>query len=141
MFVLLVLFGLFPILVWESLLGMPGWTTVLKPDFDKWDRVLTYLPGILAGSALNATFEEYLFRVTLLACFIPAVGARQAVGLTAVLFGLEHWPTAGLGVIHAAYYGWVCGKSIVETRGWSWAVVVHIFGDIPIYTLVALSRS
>jgi hypothetical protein len=140
MFVLVLLLGTVPLVVGEFVLGLPGWVTALGPDFGKADRLLTHFPGIVAGSVLNAAFEEYIFRATLLACFIPAAGVRHALGLTAVLFGLEHWPTAGFGVVHTCYYGWLCGKSMTETRGWSWAVVQHTFGDIPIYALVAMSR-
>jgi membrane protease YdiL (CAAX protease family) len=124
----------------EFVLGMRGWVTALEPDFNKAERVLVYSPGIVAGSILNAVSEEYIFRAMLLGCFIPAVGIRHALGLTAVLFGLEHWPTAGIGIILTCYSGWIYAKSVSETRGWTWALVQHVAADIPIYALVAMAR-
>jgi membrane protease YdiL (CAAX protease family) len=112
-------------------------------DFGKADRVVVHAPGILAGSALNAACEEYVFRAVPLACFIPAVGVRQAVGLTAVLFGLEHWygqPSGPVGVLITAYGGWWNAKSMVETRGCTWVWVLHTAGDVPIYAFVAMAR-
>jgi membrane protease YdiL (CAAX protease family) len=140
MFVLFLLLGIVTFVLGEFVLGMRGWVTALGPDFTKANRVLVYFPGVVAASVLNAAFEEYLFRVMLLACFIPAVGTRHALGLTAVLFGLEHWPTAGIGIILTCYCGWIYAKSMTETRGWSWATVQHIVGDLPIYALVAMAR-
>ena len=141
MFVLVLLLGIVPLIVWEFVLGQPGWVSTLRPDFDKADRVLVHFPGIVAGSILNAAFEEYIFRMTLLACFIPAVGTRHALVLTSVLFALEHWPTSSAaGLVQGAYYGWLCAKSMTETRGCTWAIVQHTLGDIPIYALVAMAR-
>ena len=140
MFVLFLMLTLLPLLFGEFVLGMRGWVTSLRPDFDKASRVLVHFPGVLAGSALNAIFEEYIFRIMLLACFIRTVGTGQALLLTAVLFGLEHWPTSGFGIIHTCFWGWLLGKSMTETRGSSWAIVQHLIGDIPIYALVAMAR-
>jgi membrane protease YdiL (CAAX protease family) len=140
MFVLFLLLGIVTFVLGEFVLGMRGWVTALGPDFSKAERMLVHFPGVVVASVLNAVCEEYLFRVMLLACFIPAAGTRHALGLTAVLFGLEHWPTAGIGIVLACYWGWIYAKSMTETRGWSWAVVQHILGDVPIYALVVMAR-
>lgn len=140
MFLLFLLIGIVMFVLGEFVLGMQGWVTGLGPDFNRADRVLLHFPGVVAGSVLNAVSEEYIFRVMLLACFIPAVGTRHALALTAVLFALEHWPTAGFGIILTWYCGWIYAKSMTETRGWTWAAVQHIIGDIPIYALVAMAR-
>jgi hypothetical protein len=66
---------------------------------------------------------------------------RHALRLTSVLFGLEHRPTFSVpGVALTCYYGWLCARSMTETRGWTWAVVQHTPGDIPMYALVAMAR-
>lgn len=140
MFVLFLLLMVATFIVGEFMLGMRGWVSSLGPDFNKAERVLVHFPGIAAASLLNAVSEEYLFRVMLLGCFIPALGTRHALGLTAVLFGLEHWPTAGLGIILTCYGGWIYAKSMTETRGWTWAAGQHFLADLPIYALVALAR-
>jgi membrane protease YdiL (CAAX protease family) len=140
MLVLFLLLTLVPLFVGEFVLGMPGWVTSLRPDFGTANRVLVHFPGVLAGSALNAIFEEYIFRIMLLACFIRSIGTKHALLLTSVLFALEHWPTSGFAVIHTFYWGWLLGKSMIETRGCSWAIVQHIIGDIPIYALVAMAK-
>jgi protein-S-isoprenylcysteine O-methyltransferase Ste14/membrane protease YdiL (CAAX protease family) len=119
---------------------VPVWVIAFEPDFTKADRVLVHLPGILSGSALNAMCEEYIFRAVLLGCFIPALGTRHALGLSGVLFGLEHWETAGITALLGCYGGWIYAKSMAETRGWSWALVQHFFGDVPIYAIVAMAR-
>jgi membrane protease YdiL (CAAX protease family) len=140
MFVLILLLLAATFVLGEIVLGMRGWVTTLGPDFNKAERVLAHFPGIVAGSVLNAVGEEYIFRVMLLGCFIPAVGIRHALGLTAVLFGLEHWPTAGIAIILTCYGGWIYARSMTETRGWTWALVQHVLADIPIYALVAMAR-
>ncbi|MBX3435697.1 MAG: CPBP family intramembrane metalloprotease [Pirellulales bacterium] len=140
MFLLIVFLTAATFLVGEFVLAAPGWITSLGPDFQKADRIRVHFPGIVAGSLLNAVSEECIFRVLLLGCFIPAVGVRQALALTAVLFGLEHWPTAGMGIVLTSYCGWIYGKSMTETRGWSWAMVQHTLADLPIYALVVMAR-
>jgi membrane protease YdiL (CAAX protease family) len=140
MFMLFLFLVIVVFVVVEFVVGMQGWVTTLGPDFNKVDRVLVHFPGIVTGSVLNAVCEEYIFRVMLLGCFIPAVGSRHALALTAVLFGLEHWPTAGVTCILTCYLGWIYAKSMTETRGWTWALVQHVLGDTPIYALVAMAR-
>lgn len=140
MFVLFLLLFVGTFFLGEFVLGMRGWVTTLRPNFNNSERVLVHFPGIAAGALLNAVSEEYIFRVMLLGCFIRAVGYHHARGLTAVLFGLEHWPTAGIGIVLTCYGGWIYAKSMTETGGWTWALTQHIISDIPIYALVAMAR-
>ena len=46
-----------------------------------------------------------------------------------------------MGVVMAGIAGWFWGKSMIETRGWAWAFVIHLVQDIVIFTFLAMTPS
>jgi hypothetical protein len=69
----------------------------------------------LAFAAINAGFEEIRFRCVLLACAEGVVGRTHAI-----------WLTAG-------FLGWLLATSILDTRGWGWAWMIHLGDDVIIF--------
>lgn len=65
------------------------------------------------------------------------------MGLTAVFFGLAHYaggvplattPT----ILMTGFLGWLMGKSMLETRGFFWAWLIHFVNDIPVFAFLAI---
>lgn len=103
---------------------------------------LPLLPTVLLLSVANAFSEEVSYRNSLLAPLHGAVGKRQALALTAVYFGLAHYsggmPLAVVpSILLTGLLGWLMGKSMLETRGFAWAWVIHAVNDIPVFAFLA----
>ena len=114
--------------------GQPSATRKLFPT----------LPIILAFAIINAGSEEFRFRSVLLARSEHVLGAGQAVLLTSTLFGLGHWfghPSGPLGVLMAGLAGWFWGKSMIETRGFLWAWLIHGIQDVFILAFVVITTT
>jgi len=92
----------------------------------------------LAFAAVNAGFEEIRFRCVLLARAEGVVGRTQAIWLTTVLFGMAHWgpnnhPSGLIGAAMTGVLGWPLATSILDTRGWGWAWLIHFGDDVIIF--------
>ena len=101
---------------------------------------LPLLPFILALAAMNAFSEEMTYRATLLAGLEPAIGARHALWIAALFFGIGHYfgvPYGVLGVVMASFLGWIAGKAMLETRGFFWAWFIHFVQDVLVFTFMA----
>lgn len=82
------------------------------------------------------------FRAVLLARLVPTLGPSQALWMTSVLFGLAHWfghPSGPTGVGMAGFARLMRGKSMLETRGFVWAWIIHGFLDVVIFALLLMS--
>ncbi len=102
--------------------------------------ILAWAPVILAGSAINAFSEEFLFRNSLLSPLVPVLGRHGALWLTSLRFGIGHFygnPSGPLGVAGAGLLGFLLGKSMFDTRGSGWAWIIHFVGDVLIFALIA----
>ena len=105
-------------------------------------RALASLPLALSFAAFNAAQEEFRFRAVLLARLVPVVGAGQALLLTSALFGIAHWfghPSGASGVVMAGIAGYAWGRSMLDTRGYLWAWLIHGSLDVVIFMLVVMS--
>lgn len=102
---------------------------------------LELYPGvllILAFALMNAFSEEIIFRFSFVAVvsrygFSPYV----AQGLGAAVFGTVHYfgnPGGISGVLMAAFIGWFLAKSMLETRGFFWALAIHFLQDVIIFS-------
>ncbi len=132
-----------PILLVVFGVALPAFLFVtLRPDFANAASVLHFLPWILATAALNAANEEFQFRCVLLAHLRDVVLPGEAILLTAVLFGIAHYygqPSGPGGVVLAGFAGWIWGKSMIETRGFAWAFLIHMVQDIVIFSFLAMT--
>ena len=104
-------------------------------------QVIIYLPAILIAAAVNAFGEEFEFRSMPLVRLEPVFGPGQAIIMAAVMFGLMHYfgdPGGPIGVLLTGYLGWIAAKSMIETRGFVMAFVIHFVGDFFIYCFWAM---
>jgi membrane protease YdiL (CAAX protease family) len=114
----------------------------IHPNFGAIGRIVHLWPWMLAVAALNAASEEFQFRNLLLAHLRNVFRPAEAVLLTAALFGFGHYygqPSGPLGVLMAAFAGWIWARSMIETEGSVWAFVTHMVQDILIFALLALA--
>jgi membrane protease YdiL (CAAX protease family) len=113
----------------------------VHPNFGASDRILRFLPWMLAVAALNAASEEFQFRNLLLAHLRNVFRPGEAILLTAAFFGLGHYygqPSGVIGAAMAIFAGWIWARSMIETRGFFWAFVIHMAQDIVIFIFLAL---
>jgi membrane protease YdiL (CAAX protease family) len=116
----------------------------LPPDFARAGRIWRFLPWGIATAALNAANEEFQFRSALLARLRSFLSDKEALLLTAALFGLGHYdgqPSGPIGVVMAGFAGWVWGKSMIETRGFTWAFCIHMVQDVVIFCFLVMAAN
>lgn len=131
--------------IWLSVFISLGTLTFLviggHPPLDIVIRALPFLPAILLAAALNAFTEELTYKASFLSVLENPVGPRQAVYMVAVYFGLAHYygiPYGLVGVLLAAFMGWLLAKSMQETRGLFWAWFIHFLQDVWIFAFLAI---
>ena len=113
-----------------------------RPTFTQVSQAFVFLPVLLLAALLNAFGEEFIFRSVMLARLEPAVGTQQAIWMAAGLFGFMHYfgyPHGIPGALLAAYLGWIAAKSMVETGGFVWAMLIHTIGDFLLYFFMTMS--
>lgn len=114
---------------------------VLRPSGAEFAAIVPMIPSILVYAALNAFSEEMTYRAPMLATLGPAVGARSALAMSAVFFGVAHFFGVPGGLVGAAlsiFLGWILGKAMLETRGLFWAWVIHFLCDVAIFVFLAV---
>lgn len=106
----------------------------VHPDFALASHILSSLPIVVAFGIINAAQEEFTYRMVYLARLTPVIGVGQALLLTSVNFGLNHWvgghPNGLAGAVTVALLGFILGKSMLETRGIAWAWILHTCADV-----------
>lgn len=104
-------------------------------------QALPFLPVVLLAAALNAFYEEMSYKAALLSVLESPVGARQALYMVAVNFGIGHFygvPYGVVGVLLAGFLGWFLARSMQETRGMFWAWFIHFWQDVWIFSFMAI---
>ena len=94
------------------------------------------IPVGLLIATLNAFNEEFTLRAAPLGEIEPVIGKSNSLLVTATYFGLGHYfgfPSGLLGVLLSGFLGWFLGKSMIETKGFLVAWLVHFITDIPIF--------
>ena len=124
---------------------LPGYLfSVLDLRIDRISGLLFVLPWAIATSALNAASEEFQFRSVPLAHLRNVVPVREAYLLVAALFGIGHYfgqPSGWGGMLMAGFAGWLWAKSMVETKGFSFAFATHFVQDIVMFCFLAISET
>jgi len=96
------------------------------------------IPLILAFALVNAFCEEILFRFSFVAVVSRSgYSPYLAQGLGAAVFGIVHYfgnPGGFVGVLMAAFIGWFLAKSMLETKGFFWALTIHCLQDVVIFS-------
>jgi hypothetical protein len=112
-----------------------------RPSADVIARVLPFLPVVVLAAALNAFNEEVTYKASLLSVLVGPLGSRQALRMVAAYFGIAHFygvPYGLVGVALAWFLGWILAKSMLDTRGISWAWFVHFLQDVLIFGFMAV---
>jgi hypothetical protein len=94
------------------------------------------IPVGLLVATMNAFNEEFTLRAAPLGELEPMIGKSNSLLVTAFYFGLGHYfgvPSGVLGVLLSGFLGWFLGKSMIETKGFFVAWLVHFITDIPIF--------
>lgn len=137
---------------WIALVGgvTPGallaWLLLTNPDLSditsspllKVPRVWLFL-GAAAFVVLNATMEEVIWRGVLQPSLTAGWGARAAIVIQGVSFGLQHahgFPRGILGVLMAAVWGVMLGGLRRHSQGLAAPLLAHLVADATIAALV-----
>lgn len=93
---------------------------------------------VILFSAANAFTEEVIFRLPYVTMGANETGSRlygRVMG--SLVFGVQHFwgaaPNGFIGAVMAALTGYVLAKSMQETRGFFWALMIHFMLDLPIF--------
>jgi membrane protease YdiL (CAAX protease family) len=87
-------------------------------------------------AAINAFVEEALFRNALVSAVLPDFGARQAILVSTVIFGVGHWnglPSGSAGVLMTSALGYFAAKAMIETKGMLWPWFMHFVPDVVVF--------
>jgi hypothetical protein len=112
-----------------------------RPPLDIAIQALPFLPAVLLAAALNAFNEEVTYKASFLSVLESPVGPRQALYMVAAFFGIGHYygvPYGVVGVLLAAFLGWILARSMQETRGLFWAWFIHFWQDVLIFSFLAI---
>jgi membrane protease YdiL (CAAX protease family) len=97
--------------------------------------LLPLVPWIVLLSFCNATVEEMITRFAVVGALQDVIGNRSR-WVAAALFGSVHYwgtPSGFPGVVLAGFLGWFLAKSVQETRGMGWAILLHMLQDVVIF--------
>jgi hypothetical protein len=114
----------------------------IAPSGEMIRKALPLLPAAVLFAAVNAFTEEAYFRSSLLSTLHTVIGKTHTLLLTLVFFGLSHWlwgsPGGLLGFLMTGFLAWIMGKSMLETKGFTWPWIIHFFPDLIIFISYAL---
>lgn len=100
-------------------------------------------PWVLIFALSNAFIEEMLFRFSLVVALDGIWSQKAICWSSAAIFGCIHFfgtPGGILGMLMAGFLGWLLTKSMVETKGIGWALLIHFVQDVVIlFALVAVN--
>ena len=113
----------------------------MQPSLGAFVQAIPLIPVALLIAVINAFNEEFTLRAGPLSELLPALGKQQALLVTTLFFGLGHYygyPSGVLGVLLSSFLGWFLGKSLLETKGFFWAWLIHFVPDVFIFTFLAI---
>jgi membrane protease YdiL (CAAX protease family) len=99
----------------------------------KFSSLLKNLPTVLLFALCNAFVEESITRIAPVVIFKDKISDKHIAILSGVLFGIAHFwgnPGGPLGMLFAGFLGWLLAKSVLETKGVFWALLIHFVQDI-----------
>jgi len=128
-----------------SLIVWRFWTDADLTDFRQFvpNVPLWTIPlGIVAFAALNAAFEEIIWRGVLMYALEAAIGPGWVVWLLqGVGFGIWHYagfPRGWVGVGLATIFALMMGALRIRGKGMLAPWIAHVFADVTIFILVAV---
>ena len=112
------------------------------PSLDKLISIIPIFPFIIIFAMINSFYEELGYRAALISVLEDKIGSKHALYISSLIFGIAHFygvPYGIIGVLMATFLGYILGKSMIETRGFFWAFVIHMILDIFIFSFMALN--
>lgn len=107
--------------------------------------ILPILPRVFVLAIMNAFGEEMAYRAAPLSQLWQIIGKRQAVWLMALWFGLGHFyggvSFGAVGVVWLTLVAVLFGKAMIETKGLAVPVFIHLWGDVVLYIILALTSA
>lgn len=94
------------------------------------------LPMVILFSATNAWSEEIFSRFVIVAGLNGKLKPEVICWISAIIFGLPHFfgtPSGIPGVIMSGLLGWLLARSVIETKGIGWALLIHFLQDLIIF--------
>jgi membrane protease YdiL (CAAX protease family) len=94
------------------------------------------IPLVIIFAATNAWSEEIFSRFVIVAGLAGKLKPDTICRISAIIFGLPHFfgtPSGIFGVIMSGFLGWLLAKSVIETKGLGWALVIHFLQDLVIF--------
>jgi len=95
-----------------------------------------FLPLVFLLAATNAWTEEIFTRFVIVAGLNGRMSPVAVCWTSSFVFGLPHFfgtPSGVFGMIAAGLMGWLLAKSVLETRGMTWALLIHFLQDMIIF--------
>jgi uncharacterized protein len=100
-------------------------------------KFFEFLPLVLVFAATNAWSEEIFSRFVLVAGLDGKLKPEVICLLSALIFGAAHYsfgtPNGLFGVVASGGLGWFLAKSVVDTKGLGWALLIHFLQDVVIF--------
>lgn len=121
------------------------WFRLARPDVEDLRARIPQLPVValiavgLGFSVANALAEELVYRGIVFGALERAWGARLALVIQALAFGLAHihgFPRGWIGVALATVYGLMTGILRVRSRGLLAPLVAHVAADATIFGIL-----
>ncbi len=103
--------------------------------------LLNILPFSILFALSNSFVEESITRLGVIVVFKGLIKERKIPFVSALIFGTVHYwgnPGGFLGVLVAGFLGWFLTKSILETKGFFWAWLIHFLQDVIIFSALLL---
>lgn len=94
------------------------------------------LPLVIILAAANAWSEEIFSRLVIVAGLHGKLSSNSICWISAVIFGVPHFfgtPSGLFGIVTSGALGWVLAKSVIETKGIGWALLIHFLQDLVIF--------
>jgi membrane protease YdiL (CAAX protease family) len=94
------------------------------------------LPLVIILSAANAWSEEIFSRFVIVAGLYGKLSSNSICWISAVIFGVPHFfgtPSGLFGIVASGTLGWILAKSVIDTKGLGWALLIHFLQDIVIF--------
>lgn len=108
-----------------------------------WNLLLVNFHWIILFSILNAFSEEMIFRFGLVTSLQTIVPVSGIIIISAIAFGVVHYggtPGGFIGIGLAGLMGFILCKSLIETQGIFWAVLIHFVQDVLIISSIVISN-
>jgi membrane protease YdiL (CAAX protease family) len=135
-------FGWIFTLAASAAVAIPTFLAV-HPNMAALGKAAALIPAVLLFAAVNAFNEEIYYRASMLSTLADVIGGNRALLAAALFFGLGHFlygsPPGVVGFLMTAFFGWLIGKSMLETKGFLWPWFMHFVSDVVVFASYAVA--